>query len=93
MTGLQDILQQVTTYGLAVVIIPLLVYLIYKISVNHKEEIKTITNAYELQLKELHEKYDKKVDGFTDAINNNTRVMEKFLEVAHKAPEIRAGDQ
>ena len=83
MASVESIMQAVTTYGLAIVMCVFLCWLIYKISTNHKEELKTITQAHEKQLKELTETYNKKVDGFTSAINNNTEVMKKFIDIAY----------
>lgn len=93
MANVESIMQAVTTYGLAIVMCVFLCWLIYKISLNHKEELKTITEAHQAQLKELTETYNKKVDGFTNAINNNTKVMEKVLNVVLSQGSPKEGDQ
>lgn len=75
------ILDIITTHGVAIAVSIALIYQNIKLTQAHKEEIQAITKADTEQIKQLNEEYNKKVEGFTNAVNNNTRVMEEFIKL------------
>lgn len=81
---MEEALKLVSTYGLAVVMCFLLIWLIQKISKDHSANIDRITSSYTHQIEELTRDYNEKVEGFTKAVNNNTKAMEEIINIALK---------
>lgn len=81
---MEFILQLLGSYCFPIVIAVASIFALTKQSKDHKSEIETITKTDKEQYDELYNLYNTKVDAFTNAINNNTRVMEKFIEITTK---------